>query len=404
MSEPSPPPAGVADLTQRLADQALLRGRELRAQGQTAAARDAFEEGLRARPSGAALLAEAGWAYAELGAAGEAEQRLLSAWAQPEVPDGVLLGLVHLYLGPLDRPDSVPALLAQARARRPGTKEVLRAELEFALGDSRFDDALAFAAQLREQHPGDPDVALDGARAANEAAYAAHLQGDTEQAVFLLRRALAAAPEWTGLHVNLGQLFVALDRLGPARRHFEEAASLDPHDPLAALCLARLARQRGAPAEAHVHYLQALDLDPDLPEARPELAEVLERLQRPAEAAQQLQAELTREPRCPLCHHNLGVLLARMGQDAGAEQHFREALTLDPEDHRPHYNLAALCANTGRAAAAVHHLGEALRLSPGDCRAWLQRDAATFAVALDAPSIQALLGPAEPPADEEQRS
>ena len=362
----------------------------------------AFEDGLQLRPEHPELLAEAGWALSELGESGRAEERLRAAWSTAAPPAGVLLALVRLYLGPLQRSGAAEELLEgpPAPTAAPAPERV-RAELELALSRGQLDDGLRLASTLRTLCPDDPQVALEAARAANEAAGAAHTEGDSERAVFLLRRALAAAPHWAGLHTNLGRVLAAIGRPLAAEREFEQALALDASDALAELGLAQLLRGQRALAAAAIHFRRALELDPELPDARPELAEVLDELGRPAEAAQELAAELARDPRCPLCHHNLGVLLARLGDPRGAQQHFGEALRLDPDDHRPHYNLAALHALAGEAPEALVHLTEALRLEPSECRAWLQADAGTFGRLLEDEPLRSLLSQQPRATDEE---
>ncbi|MBM4319129.1 MAG: tetratricopeptide repeat protein, partial [Deltaproteobacteria bacterium] len=204
--------------------------------------------------------------------------------------------------------------------------------------------------------------------------------------------ALNVTPDWTGLHVNLGQLFSALGRHRLAQKELLLAVAGDPHDSIAAFNLARLHRRQGETEQAIAWFEKTLSLDDDYADARPELASMLYEQGSYQRSATLLEEELQRDGACPVCHHNLGLALLQLGRPDEALTHLMRALDLDPRYFRAHYNLAALSAAQGWEQQALEHLERAFELDPDTTRAWLDLDRADFVQLASHPRLLQLLG------------
>lgn len=161
---------------------------------------------------------------------------------------------------------------------------------------------------------------LDGARHCYEAVLqrqadqpdALHLlgllaehRGDHEQAIELIRRAIALGPAQAEWHGNLGTALLAAGRMAEAEADYRAAIAIDPRYVEGQYNLANLLRRRGAAAEAKAAFEAALALRPAHVDAR----------------------------------NNLAMLLWEdLGDMAGAARQFRLLLALAPDDARAHMN------------------------------------------------------------------
>src|SRR5574341_1026597 len=96
-------------------------------------------------------------------------------------------------------------------------------------------------------------------------ALAAQEAGESDRAIALWKRVIAAAPTHAAPHTNLGILYRTTGRIQDAIAEYETAIRLDPADAAAYHNLGLTHRARGAWAEAERAYLRALDLRPNQP-------------------------------------------------------------------------------------------------------------------------------------------
>jgi tetratricopeptide (TPR) repeat protein len=138
----------------------------------------------------------------------------------------------------------------------------------------------------------------------NKRATAAFEVGDTKEALKLLLRAVKAYPHYEVTYHNLGNVYLALDKVQEAEDVFRKAIELKPTfvealNDLASLLVVR----RGRKDEAEKLYRRAIEVN----------------------------------PKYPYSHVNLGNLLMGKGQFTEAEIEFKKALEskgLDPETRK----------------------------------------------------------------------
>ena len=289
--------------------------------------------------------------------------------------------------------DAVEAALARPRRRRDPDLLAARGEVLSWWGnhaDARRDlDAALAALPDGDGRRGDVTEAL--AVAYNREASAIYDGEDSERAVFLLKRAMDLAPDWVGLHVNLGRKFLSLGRMARARSEFEAAIEGDPEDPIAWFNLGHLQRDMGELEAAAESFRRVLDLDEAYPDARPELAGAYHEMSRYEDVTRLLEAELGDDPECTACNHNLGLAYLELGRVADAEARFRRAVELDGTYFRARYNLAGALVRLGRDDEGAAELIEAFKLDADLTRDWLAEDREDFDRVLDRPEIRGRL-------------
>jgi tetratricopeptide (TPR) repeat protein len=268
-----------------------------------------------------------------------------------------------------------------------------RAELRSWTGDfvGARDD---FEQALQGLQQDDPcrELAAEGfAVAYNREAFRLVEEGQTEQAIFLIKRAMDLAPEWVGLHVNLGRMFMALERNKKARAEFEAAIAGDGEDPIAWFNLGHVQREMGEPEASVISFDKVLELDIDYPDVRPELAAAYHDLRRFEDAARLLEEELGDDDTCTACNHNLGLAYLELEQPDKAEARFRKATELDASYFRARYNLAGALVRLGRHDDAMTELITAHGLDSTLMREWLSEDRVEFATIAGRPEFQRLL-------------
>jgi tetratricopeptide (TPR) repeat protein len=227
--------------------------------------------------------------------------------------------------------------------------------------------------------------------------------GRPGDAIPLLRKAIAAAPDYAppyyDLGVALGQIGeagLALDQFAVALRlrpdyfeahsalalglqeagrmpdalaHFREAARLKPDSAEAHTNLAQALAALGARPEAIAEYQASLLLKPDGAKAHNGLAGVWQQEGRIDEAIREYGAALAAKPDYAEAHNNLALALAARGDVTTAIEHFQEALRLESGQFGIHLNFADLLAKLGRTADAIPHYEQAVRLAPGSLQA-----------------------------------
>lgn len=116
------------------------------------------------------------------------------------------------------------------------------------------------------------------------------------EAIVHYRKAIAAKPEFSEAHNNLGVAYAIEGRLSEASASFQEAVHVDPYNVEARNNLGRLALQMGRHSEAMQHYQHALRLDSDNAAAHFGLGKVLAEMRRYPEAAEEFRKTLELDP------------------------------------------------------------------------------------------------------------
>src|SRR6185437_4190071 len=197
-------------------------------------------------------------------------------------------------------------------ARHPGAARTMMSETSEPnrpatrpLGDLLADAiALHRADRLREAEPLYAAVMAaerDHPDALHFLGVLKHRQGASEEAVALIRRALALAPS-PDAHNNLGNVLL----------------------------------QSGQAEAAVMAYLRVVELRPDDAAAHHNLGIALQAIDRPAEAGMALERAVALEPRQELFHYSSAMLWLRRGDPEMALPLLQVALALDPNFTQAH--------------------------------------------------------------------
>jgi tetratricopeptide (TPR) repeat protein len=240
------------------------------------------------------------------------------------------------------------------------------------------------------------------------------LEGRVDDAIRRYRTITSLRPDLVAALVNLGNIYLELDRLEDARSNFATALQKEPNSPAARYGLGQVALSRRNYAEAVEHFEKALGLAPDAnrlhyalgmayrglrnaEKAKLHLAQqgsvgvrvadpLIDRLvqlvegarlhlirgklaleaKRYEEAAAEFRKAIEARPDSVPAHINLGAALTQLGDLKGAAEEFRKALVIDPNNANAHYNLAILLANEKQHQQAIVHLQAVSTISPND--------------------------------------
>ena len=182
-----------------------------------------------------------------------------------------------------------------------GLDEATRALLERATQQLRAQQLVPATATLRQvlQRAPDQPVALQ------LLGVAVFQSGRGDEAVRLLERAAAVAPDYLEAHYNLANVFLFQDRLREAEAGFRRVLALNAR-----------------------HF-----------DAQLNLSGTLSRMGRPAEAAAACRAALDIDPHNAVAHHNLGELYREQGQYEAAVRALEQAVKADPGNAQYRVNL-----------------------------------------------------------------
>lgn len=240
------------------------------------------------------------------------------------------------------------------------------------------------------------------------------LEGHADDAIRGYRNSLALEPGYTPALVNLGNIYLELDRLEDARASFASALEKRPTNPAAHYGLGQVALSKRSYAEAVEHFEKALALAPEAnrihyalalayrglgntEKAKLHLAQqgpvgvrvadpLVDRLveliagvrvhlfrgkialeaKRYEEAAAEFRKAIEAKPETVPAHINLGAALTQLGDLKRAAEEFNAALRFDPNNVNAHYNLAVLLANEKQHEQAIVHLQAVTAINPTD--------------------------------------
>ena len=235
-----------------------------------------------------------------------------------------------------------------------------------------------------------------------------------EDAITRYRIARTLQPDYIAVPVNLGNIFLELNRLDEAKESFRAALELDKNNPAAQYGLGQVALSARNYAEAIQHFNQTLAQIPsanrvhyslamayrglgDVEKVKAHLAQqgsvgvrvsdpLVDGLQdliagervhlargkvafeakRYAEAAAEFRKAVVSKPDSVVAHVNLGAALTQTGDVTGAIEEFEQALRIEPRNVNANYNLAILLAGQNKHEKAITHLQSALTVEPND--------------------------------------
>jgi tetratricopeptide (TPR) repeat protein len=147
----------------------------------------------------------------------------------------------------------------------------------------------------------------------------------------VLERALALAPDNPGNHRQLGKILFGLGEYAPARDHLEKAVALEPREPAAYLDLVAVLRAtKDLPAGLRLLETGLAQCPPDAG-LHYEYALALLATRRPEEAVTHLEAARRLSPEKPLAARDLISTYFRLNRESDAARVLDESLALHPE-------------------------------------------------------------------------
>jgi Flp pilus assembly protein TadD len=193
--------------------------------------------------------------------------------------------------------------------------------------------------------------------------------GRTEEAIREYREAVRHDPTYVSAHFNLGQALLAAGRSQDALSPYQTAARLAPDDPEIEAQWGAVLQKTGRISEAVEHYRKALALDPRHANARFNLAQTLAAEGQLEAAVAEFRALVMERPEDPDARNGLGLALAGLGRSNEAIPEFETSLARRPNDLVAHDALGQLLLAAGRADAALDHLRIVVRERADDADA-----------------------------------
>ncbi|HEX7332433.1 MAG TPA: tetratricopeptide repeat protein [Pyrinomonadaceae bacterium] len=245
------------------------------------------------------------------------------------------------------------------------------------------------------------------------------LEGRVDVAIRRFRTVASLRPELVAAPVNLGNIYLELNRLDDAEQSFSAALQIEKQNPAAHYGLGQVALSRRRYADAVTQFEKALELAPAANRIHYALAMAYRGLQNPEkaklhlaeqgpvgvrvadplmnrlaelvqsariylirgkqaleagrfeEAAAEFRKAIAANPQSVPAHVNLGATLTQLGDLKGAAEEFEKTLLIDPNNTNAHYNLAFLLANDKNHERAIVHLKAVLTINPNDLGARL---------------------------------
>jgi len=245
------------------------------------------------------------------------------------------------------------------------------------------------------------------------------LEGRVDDAIRRFREVVALRPQLVAAQVNLGNIYLEINRLDDAEQNFLAALNIEKQNPAAHYGLGQVALSRRRYADAVTHFEKALAVAPaanrihyalamayrglqNQEKAKLHLAQqgpvgvrvtdpLMDRLtelvqsarvylirgkqaleaKRYEEAAAEFRKAIAATPESVPAHVNLGATLTQLGDLKGAAEEFEKTLLIDPNNTNAHYNLAVLLANENNHERAIAHLKAVTKINPNDLGARL---------------------------------
>jgi tetratricopeptide (TPR) repeat protein len=182
----------------------------------------------------------------------------------------------------------------------------------------------------------------------------------------LLRHTIDVNPAAAFAYNNLGDAELANGDLPAALADYRACVEHDPTLVKAHINLAEVYTALDQPAEAERAIAQAEKAPGMTSDDLSNLGIVLMKMKQPARALQALAAATTMDPSSPSDLFNLANALAAVGQFDQAEVAFRHCVALAPTLAGAHTGLGIVLAETGRLPDAIAEFRAAVRLQPND--------------------------------------
>ena len=184
-----------------------------------------------------------------------------------------------------------------------------------------------------------------------------------DEAILRYHRILALAPDYAGVHINLGTALCEQGKLDEAEASYRLALTLAPGDAEAHNNLGTVLRQKERLDEAVACYRQALTLRRGYAEAHNNLGTALAALGKLEEAQSSYRMALALKPDYVAARVHLGTVLWEQGKLDEAASAYRRALESNPEYTDALDRLAAVTMLLGDPGLALNTVWRSLQIA-----------------------------------------
>ncbi|MEE4143501.1 MAG: tetratricopeptide repeat protein, partial [Halieaceae bacterium] len=192
--------------------------------------------------------------------------------------------------------------------------------------------------------------------------FALFQQGESEQAVISLEKAIEIDPKHWKAHNNMALASVDMGEFEIAEAHYRESLAIEPQ-PAIYNDLGFVLERQGLPFEAVDMYRKSLELDPESAAAHFNLASSLARSGEFAEAEPHFRAALEKGPSTQ-AYTGLGIVQWEQGRADEAITSMRAAIETDPDNATAHDQLGKMLLQQGKLEEARKELAQAKALNP----------------------------------------
>jgi len=164
-------------------------------------------------------------------------------------------------------------------------------------------------------------------------------KGDLSLALEAHQKAVELNPLDGESQNNLGNTFLALDRLDEAEKSYKKAIKINPDNHLFYCSLGNLYLHSKKFNDSMLSYKKAVELQPDYSSAHESLGSALKALGRLEESKASYIKSINLEPKNSNYYMLLGRVLRELGEHDESIKNYKKSIDLDPENIKARYSL-----------------------------------------------------------------
>jgi tetratricopeptide (TPR) repeat protein len=321
----------------------LARAARLHASGNLLSARREAEAALAAEPENIQALRFAGVLSCQSGDPQRGADLLRKALSREPRDEPTRLNLIQALVDSGQLADAETVGLEAGKSNNP---QMLRARAAVARQIGKSEEAVSLLERAVAQAPNDWAAWNNFGNALNEAEQA-------ERAVKAFERARALNPGAAIVHLNMGRALGSADRHEESLRAFHEAARLDPEDGMAAFEVGKCLLRLGRPEEALPILSKAARICRTNANVFLVIGLTYARLQDLKQAEQSYRVALHVDPAHPAAYLNLSILLERGNRMDEVESLYEQAVKNGVAEEDLSYVKALILRRKGALTEAL---------------------------------------------------